>query len=71
MILPLRPIVPSSEELKSKNEVIKFVNESFFNLPNTMVQPFDILIAITEILSGSLSVIPELPAQIIIPVGQN
>lgn len=59
------------EELKSKNEVIRFVDERYFKLPNPMIEPYEIIKAITEILSGNLSVIPELPPEVIIPVGQD
>jgi ADP-heptose:LPS heptosyltransferase len=54
-----------SHNLRSKNEVIKYVNERFFNNETEMVKPQDILTSAVEIIEGNLNEIPELPENLI------
>ena len=48
------------EDLKSRNEVIRFVNDSYFSQFPSMVMPDEIVLAAREILKGSGGIIPEL-----------
>ncbi|MDB5119094.1 MAG: glycosyl transferase family 9 [Sphingobacteriales bacterium] len=50
--------VPKNQQ--SKNEVIKFVNETYFNKSNKNISPDEILIAVKNILNGNKEVIPEM-----------
>jgi lipopolysaccharide heptosyltransferase II len=49
------------EELRSRNEVIKYVNENYFAGPIEGVQPTEVIESLTELLSGHQELIPELP----------
>ena len=53
------------QNLRSKNEVIKYVNERYFDGTTEMVEPDEIIAAAGEILGGKVTQIPELPAFII------
>ncbi|MDB5014583.1 MAG: glycosyl transferase family 9 [Daejeonella sp.] len=50
--------VPQNRQ--SKNEVIKFVTDTYFNKSNQMVSPEKILIAVRNILNGDTELIPEM-----------
>ncbi|KAA8484387.1 lipopolysaccharide heptosyltransferase II [Arcticibacter tournemirensis] len=49
------------EEMRSRNEIINFVNEKYFSVPAPMVKPQEIVDAVRTILSGDGELIPELP----------
>jgi lipopolysaccharide heptosyltransferase II len=51
--------------LRSKNEVIKYVNERYFDGTNEMTRPDEIVATVVEILGGKLREIPELPQLIV------
>jgi lipopolysaccharide heptosyltransferase II len=53
------------DELKSRNEVIKYVNETYFNDSLRTVKPEQIIQSIKECLSGESEMIPELPENVI------
>ena len=50
-----------AEELKSRNEVITYVNEHFFSKHLPMIKPETIVKAAIDILNGQAEIIPELP----------
>jgi lipopolysaccharide heptosyltransferase II len=53
------------ENLKSKNEVIRFVNECYFSEQVKTVEPAEILEAASTILAGNIDLIPELPENLL------
>jgi lipopolysaccharide heptosyltransferase II len=59
-------ILPFSvpQHLRSKNEVIRYVNERYFDKVIDMVKPEEIVATALEILDGNLEEIPELPERL-------
>lgn len=49
-------------ELRSKNEVIRYVNNSLFSKPIPMVKPQEVVMAVYEILQGNKEAFPEVIA---------